>query len=83
MIEIARKRNIPSILTNHVYADFSSPNNVKIVGGDILKYSSKCLIELKKLSGNNRLAIIKKHRSIPENKEIKFEIKNKGIFNLP
>lgn len=83
LIEIARKKKIPSFLTNHVYADFDNPERVKLVGGDILKYSCKCLIELKKLSGNNRGAIIRKHRSIAENKEIKFEIKNNGIFSLP
>jgi DNA repair protein RadB len=79
LIEIARSKNIPSVLTNHVYADFDNPENVKLVGGDILKYSCKCLIELKKLKQGRRLAIIRKHRSIPENKEIMFRIVNSGI----
>jgi len=79
LIEIARKKNIPVVITSHVYADFNNPENIKLVGGDTLKYSSKCLIELKKMSGNLRTAIIRKHRSIAENKEIKFKIKNEGI----
>ena len=33
--EIARKRNIPVLVTNQVYADFDS-KNVKMVGGDLL-----------------------------------------------
>jgi len=48
-----------------------------MVGGDILKYWSKCLIELKNDNGK-RKAILKKHRSLPE-KELSFQIFNEGI----
>jgi len=48
-----------------------------MVGGDILKYWSKCIIELK-IEGKRRKAILKKHRSLPE-KTLNFEITNKGI----
>ena len=53
-----------------------------MVGGDILKYGSKCLIELQNLHKNKRRIILRKHRSQPEGKEIIFEIKEKGIFGL-
>jgi len=81
LVCIARKKDIPSVLTSQVYADFDNPGSVKLLGGDILKYTSKCLIELKK-GKNSRLAIIKKHRSIEENKELEFKIKKEGI-SLP
>jgi DNA repair protein RadB len=81
LMDIARKKNVPSILANHVYADFDVPGEVKLVGGDILKYSSKCLVELKRHAGSIRSAIVRKNRSIPE-KEIKFEIKNEGIRKI-
>ena len=76
--EIARKRNIPVILTNQVYSDFEVRDAVKMVGGDILRYSSKCLIELE-MYKTVRKAIVKKHRSLPE-KEVIFEIKEKGFI---
>lgn len=78
--ELARKKKIPVILTNQVYADFDSKekDKVKMVGGDLLKYSSKCLIEMKK-DENSRKIIIIKHRSIKENKESVFEIIKTGI----
>ena len=79
LLEIARKNNIPILLTNQVYAAFDDKTKIKAVGGDILTYSSKCLIELQPLHKNKRKAILRKHRSIPE-KEIEFEIKEKGIF---
>ncbi|MBU0614890.1 MAG: DNA repair and recombination protein RadB [Nanoarchaeota archaeon] len=79
LTEIARKKNIPIIITNQVYADFDNKDNVKMVGGDILKYGSKCLIELKKMHRDKRIAIVKKHRSIESERAVVFRIVNKGI----
>ena len=51
---------------------------INVVGGDILKYWSKCIIELQSKNGKKK-AIVRKHRSIPE-KELNFEIINEGII---
>jgi hypothetical protein len=48
-----------------------------MVGGDLLKYWSKCLIEIQNFNGKRKL-ILKKHRSLPQ-KELAFEIINQGI----
>ena len=79
LTEIARKKKIPVLITNQVYADFENKDAVKIVGGDLLKYSSKCLIELKKGAHSIRVAQLKKHRSLKEGSEVAFEIVNDGI----
>ena len=79
LAEIGRKNNIPVILTNQVYADFDDKNKVNMVGGDLLKYGSKCLIELQKTPDNLRRAIVKKHRSIQEEEEITFKIVGNGL----
>ncbi|MGM5480927.1 MAG: DNA repair and recombination protein RadB [Nanobdellota archaeon] len=79
MTEIARKNNIPVIVTNQVYKDFDQKNKINIVGGDLLKYQSKCLIELQKNIDGTRQAIIKKHRSIEENKNVRFKITDLGF----
>ncbi|MBR9690324.1 DNA repair and recombination protein RadB [Candidatus Woesearchaeota archaeon] len=76
--EIARKKNIPIIVTNQVYADFEVKDNVKMVGGDLLKYGSKCLIELKREDDTRKMVLVK-HRSIKEGKEVEFTIEKKGI----
>lgn len=86
LAEIARKQNIPIIITNQVYGSFLSEEDWKkgveremnLVGGDLFKYWSKCIIELKYDKGK-RKAILLKHRSLPH-KEMNFEIKNKGVF---
>ncbi len=78
LVEIARRKKIPVLLTTQVYADFDHRDQVKIVGGDLLKYGSKCLLELMKLS-NSRGMILRKHRSLPEGKELRFRIVQEGI----
>ena len=84
--EISRKQKIPVIITNQVYTDFVSEEDFRkgvkkgsnLVGGDLMKYWSKCIIELK-LENRRRKAILLKHRSLPV-KELNFEIREKGIF---
>ncbi|MBN1544376.1 DNA repair and recombination protein RadB [Candidatus Woesearchaeota archaeon] len=77
--EIARRKNIPVLVTNQVYSSFDEKENVKPVGGDILKYGSKCLIELQRGHKGIRKAVLKKHRSIAEDREAMFRIINEGI----
>jgi len=81
LLEIARKKDIPVIVTSQVYADMEDKDQVKVVGGMMIKNMSKCLIELK-ISGKNRVAIIKKHRSIEEGKSIMFKIVDEGIVEI-
>lgn len=86
LYEIARKMDIPVLITSQVYNDFLSEDEwikgkeagVNVVGGDVLKYWSKCLIELKNKNGKKK-AILRKHRSLNE-REIDFMIVNEGII---
>jgi len=78
--EIAYRYNIPVVLTSQVYSDFSEKDKVNIVGGDLIKYSSKCLIELVR-DGNDRLLHLIKHRSLEEGVKKKFEIWDEGILD--
>lgn len=80
LAEIARKKNIPVICSNQVYADFDNKDKVNMVGGDLLRYGSKCLIELQKTPEGNCRAVLKKHRSMPAEKEVLFKIVEKGII---
>ena len=77
---IASKKLIPVLITNQVYADFEDKDKINIVGGDLLKYGSKCLLELQITPGGNRRCIVKKHRAIQAEKEITFKIVEGGIL---
>jgi DNA repair protein RadB len=74
LAEIARKRGIPIIVTNQVYR---WDEEQKMVGGDILKYWGKCLIELTNEKGR-RSAALRKHRSLPES-VLDFQIVHEGV----
>ncbi len=84
--EIARKKNIPIIITNQVYGGFVCEEDyrkgikgeINIVGGDLFKYWSKCILELKYERGKRRCVLLK-HRSLSP-RELNFDIRNKGIF---
>jgi DNA repair protein RadB len=71
---IARKRALPVVVTNQVYR---WDETIKMVGGDVLQYWSKCHLELTRENGVRKL-LLRKHRSLPE-KELAFEIVEQGI----
>lgn len=83
LVAIARKRDIPVLVTNQVYFEFlkefdlGSPRKMGIVGGDVFRYWSKCIIELRSRGG--RSAKLLKHRSLGD-REFDFEIRDAGIF---
>lgn len=76
---IARKYNMPILVTNQVYSSFDERDDIRMVGGDILKYWSKCLIRLKKVASGLRKADLVKHRSLPEGRAVWFKIINDGF----
>jgi len=78
LLRVARKYNIAVLITNQVYTDINS-GNVMPVGGDLIKYWTKVIVELKK-DGNERIAVLKKHKFLEEGKKIKFKIINSGIL---
>jgi len=86
LAEISRKQEISILISNQVYTEFLSDEdkkkgikpNANLVGGDLFKYWSKAIIELKNDRGK-REAVLLKHRSLPI-KKMGFEIRDKGIF---
>lgn len=75
--EITRRNRIPVIITSQVYSMMNGTEEVGMVGGDLIKYVSKCIIELQNLKSFHRFKI-KKHRSLPL-KELNFKIIEEGI----
>jgi len=74
LVEIARKNDMPILVTNQTY---NWNDGVRMVAGDIVRYWSKCLIELSNESGK-RTAFLRKHRSIGD-KNLVFQIYDGGI----
>ncbi|MGC9517562.1 MAG: DNA repair and recombination protein RadB [Methanomicrobiales archaeon] len=82
--KIARKYNVAVIITNHIYSVFddNGGGTIEPVGGTILKYWSKTMVELEKgdIIGE-RIAILKRHRSRPEGLKARFKIVDNGLRN--
>lgn len=74
LAEIARKQELTVIVTNQVY---SWDGQTRMVGGDIMRYWSKCLIELLQ-DDSRRFALLRKHRSLAA-KKLEFQIVQEGI----
>ncbi len=77
LIELAGRYNLVVLITNQVYSSFDNGSETPI-GGSILKYRSKAIIELKE-NGKKREAILRRHRSMPGNITTKFVIVGDGL----
>lgn len=76
--DVAKNTKTTVLITNQVYTNIETKKTV-IVGGEMLKGWSKCLIELRNLKGNKRVARLEKHPKLKE-KEVLFEIAEKGFI---
>ena len=83
LAKIARKYDIAVLLTNQIYNAFDDEgnNDIKAVGGTILQYWSKVIIQLENgEETNQRIATLKRHRSIAEGEQTTFRITSRGII---
>ncbi len=76
--KIARSEDIPVLVTNQVYTNFDE-DELELVGRDVPRYWSKCLLKLSNADKNLREIEVEKHRSLPEGKKARFQIKNEGL----
>ncbi len=74
--KIARRHEIPVLITNQVYTSFDE-EELELVGRDVPKYWSKCLLKLS--DGKSREIEVSKHRSLPRGLSKEFRIANDGI----
>ena len=81
--KIARTYDIAVVLTNQIYSAFDDEGNadIRAVGGTILQYWSKVIVQLERGDDiNQRVATLVRHRSIPEGKKATFSITSNGII---
>ena len=80
--KIARTYDIAVIVTNQIYNAFDDEGNsdIRAVGGMVLQYWSKVIIQLERgEETNQRIATLKRHRSIGEGRQAVFRITSRGI----
>jgi DNA repair protein RadB len=80
LTEISRTFHIPIFVTNQMYTSFDTKEN-KMVGGMVIEYWSKTIIEMDK-AGHDKKILLKKHKFKKPDNEIIYEITNSGIEEI-
>ncbi len=80
LMAIARRFNLPVIITNQVYSAMNG-SGAEPIAGDVLKYWSKAILEIKR-RGEVREVILRRHRSLPEGLSARFVITERGIADV-
>lgn len=80
--DMRKKLGIPILITTQVYSAMDQKETVNPIGGDLIKTRCKTIIELEKLQGNMRRAIVVKNRYEEKGKQVTFEIVKNGISVL-
>ena len=80
LLELARRYDLAVIITNQVYMDIEA-GNLRPSGGYALEHLSKVIVQLEKTAEGRgkRRAVLKKHRSMPEDTSCEFLITGDGV----
>lgn len=81
LLNIAREREIPVVITSQVYTNIST-GSVEFLGGHAMHHNAKTIIRLDPRSNGVRTAVIMKHRSLPEGRTAMFKITADGLSDL-
>ncbi len=80
LLEIARRYDLAVVITNQVYMDIER-GNLRPSGGYAIEHLSKIIMQFEKTAEGHgkRKAILRKHRSMPEDTSCDFYITGKGV----
>lgn len=78
LLGLAKKYDIPALITNQIYMDVERDRISGLGGGTALEHISKTIIRLEKRDSVRR-AMLRKHRSRPEGISFDFVITQGGI----
>jgi len=78
LLVLARKKELPVLITTQVYTD-SSKNSYEPIGGHAFLHTAKAIIKIEKCDNARRRATLMKHRSLREGKSVFFMIGAEGL----
>lgn len=76
---VARKRDIPVVITNQVTTNLDT-DELEPLGGVVVRHLSKAVVRLDKVGPGRRRATILKHRSVAEGLSAEFRITTQGLL---
>ena len=81
LLNMARQYEIAVMATSQVYTNLNS-GGVEFLGGHALHHNAKTIIRLDKRTEGRRVAVIMKHRSLPEGRSAMYRITETGISDV-
>lgn len=78
LIALARKRDIPVVITNQVTTNLET-DELEPLGGTIVRHLSKAVLRLEKVAPGRRRATVLKHRAVQEGVSAEFRITTRGL----
>ena len=81
LLNTARQYELAIMITSQVYSNLSS-GGVEFLGGHALHHNAKTIIRLDKRNEGRRMAVIMKHRSLPEGRSAPYRITETGIDDV-
>ncbi|MBP3386171.1 MAG: DNA repair and recombination protein RadB [Candidatus Methanomethylophilaceae archaeon] len=81
LLNTARQYELAIMITSQVYSNLSS-GGVEFLGGHALHHNAKTIIRLDKRNEGRRVAVIMKHRSLPEGRSAPYRITETGIDDV-
>lgn len=81
LLSLARKHDLAVVVTNQVYAGVEDrASQVQPLGGNTLEHWTGTVVRLEE-QGDNRRAVLEKHRSQEQGQSAEFEIVDSGLQN--
>lgn len=81
LLNMARLYNIAVMVTSQVYSNLAT-GGVEFLGGHALHHNAKTILRLEKRNEGRRVAVIVKHRSLPEGRSVQYRITETGISDI-
>ena len=81
LIGLARKRDIPVVITNQVFTNIET-DETEPLGGQIVRHLSKAVVRLDKTALGRRRATVLKHRAVAEGTTAEFRLTMRGLAAL-
>ena len=78
LLRVARKTEIPVLLTSQVYTDIDR-ETIEPLGGHMFTHNCKTLVRLEKVGPSLRRAVRVKHRHLAEGESVKFRLTERGV----
>jgi DNA repair protein RadB len=78
LLVLARKKDLPILITTQVYTD-TSRNTFEPIGGHAFLHTAKAIVKIEKCENARRRATLMKHRSLREGRSVFFMIGPEGL----